>query len=203
MPSSHSLLNHVLGAGLLALGFPLMASIAVLIWLDDGGPILYRQKRVGKDGQHFVLVKFRTLATEAAGTKTPSQHTTRIGAALRRWGLDELPQLWNVLRTEMNLIGPRPVLPAEASGYDERARKRLSVRPGLTGLAQVSGRNQLDWAERMELDLWYVNHRTLSLDLWILLKTPPTLVSGQGVYGPGTNDPSSSEVESHVHRQHS
>ena len=203
MPSFSRILTRALGGGLLLLSLPLMIGISVLIWLDDGTPIFYRQRRAGKNGRGFLLLKFRTLTTEASGTDTPSQHATRVGAVLRRWALDELPQLWNVVRGEMNLVGPRPVLPDEARGYDDRARERLDVRPGLTGLSQVSGRNRLDWAERMELDLWYVRHRTLSLDLWILAKTPFVLLSGEGVYGPGTDDPSSSEVESHLHRPRS
>ena len=203
MPSFSCILTRALGGGLLLLSLPLMIGISVLIWLDDGAPIFYRQRRAGKNGRGFLLLKFRTLTTEASGTDTPSQHATRVGAVLRRWALDELPQLWNVLRGEMNLVGPRPVLPAEARGYDDRARERLDVRPGRTGLSQVSGRNRLSWAERMELDLWYVRHRTLSLDLWILAKTPFVLLSGEGVYGPGTDDPSSSEVESHLHRPRS
>lgn len=203
MPSFSRILNRTLGGGLLLLSLPLMAGIVVLVWLDDGAPIFYRQRRAGKNGREFVLLKFRTLTTEASGTDAPSQHATQMGAVLRRWALDELPQLWNVLRGDMNLVGPRPVLPSEARGYDDRARERLHVRPGLTGLAQVSGRNQLDWTERMELDLWYVRHRTLSLDLWILAKTPFVLLSGEGVYGPGTNDPSPAEVESHLERPRS
>jgi lipopolysaccharide/colanic/teichoic acid biosynthesis glycosyltransferase len=175
-----------------------MMGIAVLIWLDDGTPVLFEQRRAGKHGKPFSLFKFRTLSAEAEGTPHPAQHTTRVGAVLRRWALDELPQLWNVIRGDMNLVGPRPVLLPEARGYDEEAARRLAIRPGLTGWAQVHGRNRLSWAERMELDLWYVRNRTLLLDLWILLKTPFVLLSGQGVYGPGTDDPSASEVQSHL-----
>jgi len=201
--TAHNIFQRLLGALLFTTTLPVMGSVALLIWLDDGRPILFTQTRAGKKGQPFILLKFRTLATEAKGTSNPSEHTTRVGAFLRRWALDELPQLWNVLRGEMNVVGPRPILPAEAKGYDDRARQRLHVRPGLTGWAQVQGRNQLDWAERVEHDLWYVHNRSLLLDLWILLKTPVVLLSGQGVYGPGTDDPSSSEVESHLNRQHS
>jgi lipopolysaccharide/colanic/teichoic acid biosynthesis glycosyltransferase len=196
----HRSLNWGFGAVLFALGLPLMAGIAGLIWLTEDPPVLFTQTRAGHEGSPFQIIKFRTLRVDASGTTSPSEHTTRIGAVLRRWGLDELPQLWNVLRGEMNLIGPRPVLPAEARGYDERARRRLAVRPGITGWAQVNGRNNLDWSQRMDLDLWYVRNRSLELDLWILLQTPAVLLSGEGVYGPGTEDPSSDEVTSHLHR---
>ena len=196
--SFHHARDWLLAAGLLCITAPLMAGIAALVWLDDGTPVLFEQRRAGKNGRPFSLLKFRTLSTEAEGTSRPAHHTTRVGAVLRRWALDELPQLWNVLRGEMNLVGPRPVLLPEARGYDDEAARRLAVRPGLTGWAQVHGRNRLSWAERMEHDLWYVRNRTLLLDLWILLKTPSVLLSGRGVYGPGTDDPSSSEVQSHL-----
>jgi lipopolysaccharide/colanic/teichoic acid biosynthesis glycosyltransferase len=190
--------DWILAALLLGVAAPLMAGIAVLVWFDDGAPVLFKQRRAGKDGRPFSLIKFRTLSTEAEGTSHPARHTTRVGAVLRRWALDELPQLWNILRSDMNLVGPRPVLLAEARGYDDEAARRLEIRPGLTGWAQVHGRNRLSWAERMEHDLWYVRNRTLLLDLWILLRTPFVLLSGQGVYGPGTDDPSPSEVQSHL-----
>lgn len=192
------LIDQLLGAVLLALTLPLTIGTAILIWLDDGPPIFFRQIRVGKDNRPFVILKFRTLTTEAEGTTAPSNHTTRIGPVLRRWALDELPQLWNVLRGDMSLVGPRPVLPAEARGYDDWAAQRLDVRPGLTGWAQIQGRNALDWTERVEHDRWYVQNRSLWLDLWILLKTPFVLFSGQGVYGPGTEDPSPSDVRTHL-----
>lgn len=198
MPSLRRLITILVGTSLFLLLLPLMGAIALLVWMDDGRPILFRQSRAGKKGAPFSIVKFRTLTTEAEGTTTPSQHTTQVGAFLRRWALDELPQLWNIIRGDMNLIGPRPVLPAEAQGYDERTRRRLNVRPGLTGWAQVHGRNNLDWAQRVELDLWYVRNQSLRLDLWILLKTPVVLLSGDGVYGPGTEDPSTSDVHSHL-----
>lgn len=201
MSSPERLFHQTLGAGILVVVLPLLIGIAIAVWLDDGLPVLYRQQRAGKEGKNFTLLKFRSIDTRAEGTTAPSQHTTRVGAILRRWALDELPQLWNVVRGEMNLVGPRPVLPAEVRGYDSYAQQRLTVRPGLTGLAQVKGRNRLNWAERMKLDLWYVQNRTFALDLQILAKTPFALFSGDGVYGPGTIDPSSAEVESHLQRQ--
>jgi lipopolysaccharide/colanic/teichoic acid biosynthesis glycosyltransferase len=188
-----------LAAALLIAALPVLALVALLIWLDDGRPIFFHQHRAGKDGRVFRIHKFRTLATEATGTTQPAHHATRVGAGLRRWGLDELPQLWNVIRGDMSLVGPRPVLPEEARGYDARAAQRLSVRPGLTGWAQVNGRNELDWAERVELDLWYVRHRTVGLDLRILLKTPGVLLSGTGVYGPGNHDPDAQDVDARLH----
>jgi lipopolysaccharide/colanic/teichoic acid biosynthesis glycosyltransferase len=203
--SFRSLPREVFNRGLaflfLATSTPLMASIAALIWLDDGFPVLFTQPRAGKDGAPFTILKFRSLEATVGETTSPSKHTTRIGSHLRRWALDELPQLWNVVRGDMNLVGPRPVLLSEVRGYDKRARRRLDVRPGLTGWAQVHGRNSLDWTKRLEHDLWYVRHRSLSLDLWILAKTPLVLLSGNGVYGAGTEDPSSSEVEIHLSSQ--
>ena len=199
----HPLLNRAFGALLLTLGLPFMMGTALLIWLDDGPPLFFTQTRIGKNGRPFRLFKFRTLTTEAEGTKTPAQHTTRVGGLLRRWALDELPQLWNVVRGEMNLVGPRPVLPAEASAYDDWAARRLAVPPGLTGWAQVHGRNELDWKERIEHDRWYVEHRSVLLDSWILAQTPVVLLTGRGVYGPGTDDPPPSEVRSRLQRHRS
>lgn len=171
--------------------------IAFVIWLDTGRPIFFTQTRVGRDGRHFRLFKFRTLHPDCGLTRRPQAHATRIGRLLRRWALDELPQLWNVARGEMSLIGPRPVLPAEADHYDPHQRQRLSVRPGLTGWAQVHGRNALSWQERIAHDLWYVRHRSLMVDLYILGKTPHALLSGDGVYGPGNHDPNAHDLAAH------
>lgn len=192
-------LLDVVGASLLLLGLlPLFAGVVLAIWMVDGRPIFFTQMRAGRNGTPFRIWKFRTLETGPKDPTRPSDHTTRLGAPLRRWAIDELPQLWNVLRGDMSLVGPRPVLVPEARGYDAHARQRLNVRPGLTGQAQVHGRNNLNWSERLELDLWYVCHRSLPLDLKILAKTPPILLSGTGVYGPGTEDPSSPNVQSHL-----
>lgn len=197
-PASQRLFERAVALCLLLLGAPLLGSIAVLIWLDDGRPVFFTQTRAGRKGIPFTVLKFRTLDTAIDSTCSPSLHVTSTGSFLRRWALDELPQLWNVVRGEMNLVGPRPVLLSETNGYDEQAARRLDVRPGLTGWAQVHGRNSLDWSRRMELDLWYVENRSVLLDLWIVAKTPLTLLSGQGVYGPGTNDPSSTTVHTHL-----
>jgi lipopolysaccharide/colanic/teichoic acid biosynthesis glycosyltransferase len=194
--SPRQISHRFLALLLLVLCCPLFLGIPILIWLDDGPPIFFTQLRSGKHGEPFSIFKFRTLTTAAEGTSAPSEHTTRVGVLLRRWGLDELPQLWNVVRGEMVLIGPRPVLPAEARGYDDHAQRRLDVQPGLTGWAQIQGRNRLNWTERLTLDLWYVEHQSLGLDLRILAQTPLVLLSGKGVYGPGTDDPSTSDVHS-------
>ncbi len=168
----------------LALGSPLLAAGAVAIKLEDGGPVLYRQTRVGKDGVDFELLKLRTMVEGAeqkgAGYAVDrgDSRITRVGRLLRKTSIDELPQLWNVLRGEMSLIGPRPTLRYQVEKYDARQRQRLAVRPGLTGWAQVHGRATLSWAERIELDVWYVEHRSGRIDLRILLRTPAALFGG-------------------------
>jgi lipopolysaccharide/colanic/teichoic acid biosynthesis glycosyltransferase len=172
-------------AGLgLAVASPLLAAAAVAIKLDDGGPVLYRQTRVGKDGVDFELLKLRTMVVGAekqgAGwaVNEGDSRITRAGAVLRRLSLDELPQLWNVVRGDMSLIGPRPTLRYQVERYDERQRRRLEVKPGLTGWAQIHGRATLSWPERIELDVWYVEHRSPLVDLRILLRTPLALLGG-------------------------
>jgi lipopolysaccharide/colanic/teichoic acid biosynthesis glycosyltransferase len=171
------------GTGLV-LASPLLALAAVAIKLDDGGPILYRQTRVGRDGRDFELLKLRTMVIGAetigagAAVNAGDPRITRAGRVLRRLSLDELPQLWNVVRGEMSLIGPRPTLRYQVEQYDERQRRRLDVKPGLTGWAQIHGRARLSWAERIDLDLWYVEHRSPAVDLRILLRTPRALFGG-------------------------
>jgi lipopolysaccharide/colanic/teichoic acid biosynthesis glycosyltransferase len=171
------------GTGLV-LASPLLALAAVAIRLDDGGPVVYRQTRVGRDGRDFELLKLRTMVVGAehigagAAVNVGDSRITRAGRVLRRLSLDELPQLWNVVRGEMSLIGPRPTLRYQVEQYDERQRHRLDVRPGLTGWAQIHGRARLSWAERIELDLWYVEHRSPAVDLRILLRTPRALFGG-------------------------
>jgi lipopolysaccharide/colanic/teichoic acid biosynthesis glycosyltransferase len=168
----------------LALTSPILAASAVAIKLEDGGPVLYRQVRVGKDGEDFELLKLRTMVVGAekkgAGYAVDKgdSRITRVGRLLRKTSVDELPQLWNVLRGEMSLIGPRPTLRYQVDQYTAHQRRRLDVRPGLTGWAQVNGRATLPWAERIELDVWYVEHRSPRLDLKILLKTPLALFGG-------------------------
>ena len=172
-------------AGLaLAVSSPVLAAAALAVRLSDRGPVLYRQRRVGKDGVDFELLKLRTMVVGAedqgAGWAVAEgdPRITRVGRLLRRLSIDELPQLWNVVRGEMSLIGPRPTLRYQVERYTPRQARRLEVRPGITGWAQVHGRARLPWAERIELDVWYVEHRSALLDLKILAKTPFALVGG-------------------------
>ena len=168
----------------LAVSAPLLALAALAIKLEDRGPVLYRQRRVGKDGVEFELLKLRTMVVGAehqgAGFAVDrgDPRITRTGRLLRRLSIDELPQLWNVLRGDMSLIGPRPTLRYQVERYDDRQRRRLEVKPGLTGWAQVNGRAGLPWEERIELDVWYVDHRSPWLDLKILARTPLALFGG-------------------------
>jgi lipopolysaccharide/colanic/teichoic acid biosynthesis glycosyltransferase len=168
----------------LVLSAPFLAAAAAAIKLDDGGPILYRQGRVGKDARDFELLKLRTMVVGAerqgAGWAVDQgdPRITRVGGLLRRLSVDELPQLWNVLRGEMSLVGPRPTLAYQVKSYTERQRRRLDVKPGITGWAQVQGRARLPWTERIELDVWYVENWSLLLDLRILARTPLALFSG-------------------------
>ena len=173
------------GASLgLALASPALAAAALAIKVEDRGPILYRQRRVGKDGREFELVKLRTMVVgaerEGAGlaVNRGDSRITRVGRVLRRLSLDELPQLWNVVRGEMSLIGPRPTLAYQVERYTPRQRLRLEVKPGITGWAQVNGRAALPWDERIELDVWYVENRSPRVDLKILLRTPLALFGG-------------------------
>lgn len=148
---------------------PLLALIAVLIRIFMGPPIFFRQQRPGINGQPFTLVKFRTMLADCSLPE--SQRVTPLGRFLRRWSLDELPELWNVLCGEMSLIGPRPLLMEYLDRYSPEQRRRNEVLPGITGWAQVNGRNAISWEQKFELDLWYVNHRSLRLDLKILALT--------------------------------
>jgi lipopolysaccharide/colanic/teichoic acid biosynthesis glycosyltransferase len=163
---------------------PVLALAALAVKLEDGGPVLYRQTRVGKEGSDFELLKLRTMVvgaeTMGAGLSVNrgDERITRVGRLLRKLSLDELPQLWNVVRGEMSVIGPRPTLRYQVEQYDERQRHRLDVKPGITGWAQVNGRASLPWADRIELDVWYVEHRSPRLDLRILARTPPALFRG-------------------------
>ena len=165
---------------------PLLAAGALAVKFQDGGPVFYRQRRVGKDGTEFELLKLRTMVVGAeklgAGYAVDrgDPRITRTGRLLRRLSIDELPQLWNVVRGEMSVIGPRPTLRYQVEQYDERQQHRLDVKPGITGWAQVNGRAELPWADRIELDVWYVEHRSLRLDLRILAKTPGALLGGAG-----------------------
>ena len=168
---------------------PLMALAAAAIRLESPGHPIYRQRRVGLRGHQFDVVKLRTMVTGAeqigAGLAVDEGDTriTRVGAVLRRTSLDELPNLLNILRGEMSIVGPRPTLAAQVERYTPEQRRRLEVRPGLTGWAQVNGRAGIPWERRIELDVWYVDNRSLRLDLWILARTVGLLVTGRGLYG--------------------
>jgi lipopolysaccharide/colanic/teichoic acid biosynthesis glycosyltransferase len=179
----------IVGASVgLTISAPLLAASALAVRLEDGGPVFFRQERVGLDGRLFDVLKLRTMIvdahTQGAGYAVDKgdSRITRIGNLLRRTSLDELPQLWNVLRGEMSLVGPRPTLSYQVEQYTERQRRRLEVRPGLTGWAQVNGRASLSWPERIELDVWYVEHRSFALDLRILLRTALVLLRPGVVY---------------------
>lgn len=183
------LFDFMLGGTLLVVAAPLFGLIAVAVWLDGGAPVFFQQTRVGRHGRCFTLYKFRTLHPGTGRVRMPRAHATRVGTWLRRWGLDELPQLWNIVRGDMSLVGPRPTLPEQAARYGSFERQRLSVRPGLTGWAQIHGRNALPWPERITLDVWYIRHRTLWLDVRILWCTPRVLLKGMGTYGPSGVNP--------------
>jgi lipopolysaccharide/colanic/teichoic acid biosynthesis glycosyltransferase len=167
---------------------PLLAVAMVMIRLESHGHPIYRQRRVGKEGRPFEVYKLRTMVSGAermgAGLAVDADDTriTRIGRFLRRTSLDEVPNLVNVLRGEMAIVGPRPTVQVQVDQYTERQRGRLAVKPGITGWAQVNGRASLPWAERIELDLWYIEHRTLLLDLKILWRTARMVLTGHGLY---------------------
>jgi len=173
-----------IAGGTLLVASPLIALAALAVKLEDGGPVLYRQTRVGRDGTDFELLKLRTMVVgaETMGTglavNRGDSRITRSGRLLRKLSLDELPQLWNVVRGEMSVIGPRPTLRYQVQQYDERQRRRLEVKPGITGWAQINGRAALPWADRIELDVWYVEHRSPRVDLRILARTPLALFRG-------------------------
>jgi lipopolysaccharide/colanic/teichoic acid biosynthesis glycosyltransferase len=187
--------NRAVDAGLALAGLvvsaPLIGLAALGVRLEDGGPVLYRQTRVGVGGRDFELLKLRTMEvgaeTKGAGLAIDrgDPRITRVGRILRKLSLDELPQLWNVVRGDMSLIGPRPTLRYQVEQYTERQRRRLDVRPGITGWAQVHGRAKLPWADRIELDVWYVEHRSPWLDLEILARTPFALFGGTYKGGTG------------------
>jgi len=182
------LLDIAIASAGLALSSPLLALAALAIRLESPGSVIYRHTRVGKDGVPFELWKLRTMVEGAEGMgaglyiEDRDPRITRTGRFLRRFSLDELPNLVNVLKGEMAIVGPRPTVREQVERYTEHQRRRLEVEPGITGWAQVNGRTSLSWPERIELDVWYVEHRTLALDLRILLRTLRLLVSGRGLY---------------------
>ena len=181
-------LDVTVASVMLAGSAPGLGVAALLIRLESRGHPIYRQRRVGRDGVPFELYKLRTMVSGAesmgAGLALDAgdSRITRLGAILRRTSIDELPNLVNVLRGEMSLVGPRPTVQVQVDRYTERQRGRLSVLPGLTGWAQIQGRASLPWAERIELDLWYVEHASLPLDLRILSRTLRMVIAGHGLY---------------------
>jgi lipopolysaccharide/colanic/teichoic acid biosynthesis glycosyltransferase len=181
-------IDVVVAAGVLALASPLLLVAAVAIKLTSKGPVIYRQRRVGRDRAEFDVLKLRTMVQGAEHTGAglwvdeDDPRITRVGALLRRTSLDELPNLWNVLRGEMSLIGPRPTVPEQVAVYTERQLGRLAVKPGITGWAQVNGRAALPWGERIELDLFYIEHRSPALDARILARTVKVLLHGEDLY---------------------
>ena len=178
----------IAGVGLVLIS-PLLAIAAIAIKLDSRGPVVYRQRRAGKGGEEFDLYKLRTMhpGADPVGVGTPvlegDPRVTRAGRILRRLSLDELPNLVNVLRGDMAMVGPRPTLTAQIELYSAHQRRRLEVKPGITGWAQVNGRAGIPWPERIELDVWYVDNRTPALDLRILARTARLLLTGHGLYG--------------------
>jgi len=186
-------LDLALAVLLLVVAAPVLAVAVVAIRLESRGPALYRQRRVGRHGEPFDLLKLRTMVRGAermgAGIYVleGDARITRSGRLLRRLSLDELPNLVNVVRGEMSIVGPRPTVQEQVDRYTERQRRRLEVKPGITGWAQVNGRTSLPWPERIELDVWYVDHRSLLLDLRILARTAWMLATGRGLYSDTLN----------------
>ena len=181
-------LDLLIAAPAALLTAPAVALLALAIRLESPGHPLYTQTRVGMDGELFEIYKLRTMVRGAEFTgaglaiQAGDDRITRVGALLRRYSLDELPNLWNVVHGEMSIVGPRPTVAAQVEQYTERQRGRLTVKPGMTGWAQVNGRASLPWPERIELDLWYVEHRSLWLDVRILARTVRMVFSGEGIY---------------------
>ncbi len=181
-------LDVVVGGSVLVLAGPLLGLAAIAIRLETHGHPVYRQRRVGRDGRPFELYKLRTMVSGAEtmgkglAVDEGDDRITRLGAWLRRTSFDEVPNLVNVLRGEMSLVGPRPTVQVQVDRYDDRQRGRLLARPGITGWAQVNGRASLPWSERIELDLWYVEHASLRLDLRIMWLSLRMVLGGHGLY---------------------
>ncbi|MFZ0042392.1 MAG: sugar transferase [Solirubrobacteraceae bacterium] len=182
------ILDLVIAIPAVLLTAPVVALAVLAIRLESRGHPIYTQTRIGKDGRPFEIYKLRTMVSGAefqgAGLAIAAgdARITRVGSLLRRYSLDELPNLWNVLKGEMAIVGPRPTLEHQVEQYTPRQRGRLAVKPGITGWAQINGRASLPWPERIELDLWYVEHRSTALDLRILSRTVGLVLSGSGIY---------------------
>lgn len=180
-----TLIDGTLSAIALVLLAPVLAAIACVIRIRMGAPVIFRQVRIGRHERPFTLYKFRTMTDAVEGVVADQDRLTALGRLLRAASIDELPQLWNVLKGDMSLVGPRPLLPEYLPLYSARHRRRHEVKPGLTGWAQVCGRNLLDWDERLELDVWYVDHRTVWLDLRILFATLSRVARREGIRNAG------------------
>ena len=183
-PAVKWVLDLILALLLCLLLAPFAIIVSIILLIDSGRPLFFFQERVGKNGKLFTLYKFRTLDGNPHALENPSAYATPFCLFLRQWGIDEWPQLLNILRGEMSLVGPRPALPHQVALYGENEKRRLHVRPGLTGLAQIKGRNLLTWPERIRYDIAYVNNTSFLLDLSILMRTPLLLISGTGIHGP-------------------
>jgi lipopolysaccharide/colanic/teichoic acid biosynthesis glycosyltransferase len=179
-------LDIVAAVLVLVVGSPVFAVVSLLVARNLGRPVLFRQPRPGRGGRVFTLLKFRTMRENPPGRSlTDEERLTRFGRALRATSLDELPSFVNVLRGEMSVVGPRPLLVAYLERYNEHQARRHDVRPGITGLAQVSGRNTVEWDRRFDLDVEYVERRSLRLDAWILFRTLRTAVVREGISAEG------------------
>lgn len=189
-----NLLDQTLGWLAFIVLSPLFLLIALLIRLETPGRAFFKQRRIGRDGRPFMVYKFRSMVDGAVrmglgiGVSYDDPRITRVGRFLRNTSLDELPQLINIIKGEMSLVGPRPALPSQAVAFDAFQRRRLLTNPGITGWAQINGRNTIPWEERIKLDVWYVDNWSLKLDLYILLRTVQVWISQEGLYGPaGSN----------------
>jgi len=197
-PLAKRALDLALSAVGLVLFGPLLIYLAIMVKLESAGPVFFRQRRVGKGGRLFTCLKIRSMVVNAEELKDSYEHlnesdgaafkirddprVTRVGKFVRRSSLDEFPQLWNVLRGEMSMVGPRPQIPEEVAQYTPEQRERLLVKPGITCLWQISGRNDLDFDAWMELDREYIHRRSLMLDISILLRTLPAVIARKGAY---------------------
>jgi lipopolysaccharide/colanic/teichoic acid biosynthesis glycosyltransferase len=184
--------SRLIAAVAVVLTSPVLLAAMLAIRIESAGSPIYRQRRVGKDGEPFEMYKLRTMVADAEfmgdglAVNRGDPRITRVGALLRRFSLDELPNLINIVRGEMAFVGPRPTIQAQVDQYTQRQLRRLEVKPGLTGWAQINGRASLPWHERIELDVWYVEHKAPLLDLKIILKTIRMLLLGHGIYKGGT-----------------
>lgn len=202
-------LDIAFSAVLLLVASPLMLAVSALVLVSVGRPVLFSQRRPGRNGRIFTIHKFRTMVGPTPGTddleavKSDVERLTRIGRFLRATSLDELPQVWNVLVGDMSLVGPRPLLVAYLERYNSEQARRHEVRPGITGWAQVNGRNAIGWPERLEMDVWYVDHRSLALDARILAMTVRAALTGRGVTanGSATVEPFSPSAADESHKE--